>query len=223
MNARVKRQLVSWLWTLIPLYTLGFGTAVMMVHAAQKLKSVLQGVSCLVYVAGLATVLTIDPDHGRQQEFWFGVGMSVNMGLGFVHAALIRPVVFPRSALPVEPDRLVDRQEKVLEAQADQAEARAAARELMASDPLLARQLRIGRPDIANREYPDGGLVDVNQVSADVLCWAARIDPELARQVITVRDQVGGYSSYEDLLMLTEADPRTLEPAADRLAFSRRR
>ncbi len=42
------------------------------------------------------------------------------------------------------------------------------ARELADSNPALARELGIGRPDIPH-EYDDGGLVDVNHVPGGVL------------------------------------------------------
>jgi hypothetical protein len=42
------------------------------------------------------------------------------------------------------------------------------ARELAKRNPVLARDLNIGRPDVPH-DYNDGGLVDVNQVPAT--CW----------------------------------------------------
>src|SRR6266700_4115871 len=45
---------------------------------------------------------------------------------------------------------------------------RSQARQIARANRVLARELRIGRPDLP-REYDDGGLVDVNHVPGDIL------------------------------------------------------
>lgn len=218
MTDRTANLLKSWLWALVPLLTLGFGTAAIMAHAAVKRKSLLQGAAMPVYLAGLAIVLAVDPDHGSRQEFIHGVGMTVNMGLGFVHAVAIRSWVFPR---PGDPDRLETRQRTAIQARRAAAEARKKARALMADDPALARDLGIGRPDLPGREYPDGGLIDVNTVDADTLVTHGRFPRDWAAKIVARRAEVGGFDSVEDLALMTDAHPQVMDPIREYLVFSR--
>ncbi|GAA5169770.1 hypothetical protein [Amycolatopsis dongchuanensis] len=53
------------------------------------------------------------------------------------------------------------------------------ARDLAARDPLLAKELGIGRPDL-ERGYDDGGLVDLNSAPAEVLARICELTPEQA-------------------------------------------
>jgi hypothetical protein len=68
------------------------------------------------------------------------------------------------------------------------AQRRHEARALLASQPALAAELRIGRPDIAARQYNDGGLVDVNHVREDWLAYALEITPAQAAEIVAARD-----------------------------------
>jgi hypothetical protein len=72
------------------------------------------------------------------------------------------------------------------------------ARKLALKDPALARELRIGRPDLP-REYDDGGLVDVNHVPAAVLVSHLNLTAEQAAKVVSVRDQIARFDGPADL------------------------
>ena len=50
------------------------------------------------------------------------------------------------------------------------------ARQLAQDNPVLARELAIGRPDVPH-DYDDGGLVDVNHVPGDVLASSLGLTP----------------------------------------------
>jgi len=65
----------------------------------------------------------------------------------------------------------------VLAAAQERLARRAQARALLASDPALAGELVIGRPD-RHRQYDDGGLVDVNNVPTAVLAWCSYLVDE---------------------------------------------
>lgn len=218
MNGRAKALGLSWLWALVPLWSLGFGTGAIMVHAAVKKKSILQAASVPLYLVAMVLVLGLDPDKGGSQEVLFGLGMTANMGIGFIHAVGIRSWVF--ADVLVKPDLLRRRQAQAVANLREQAKAREAARRFAADQPVEARRLFIGRPDVPGRQYPDGGLVDVNQVSAAVLAKHLSISTGCARRIIAVRDRVGGFSSYEDLLLLTDLDPRELDLVAELMLFT---
>jgi DNA uptake protein ComE-like DNA-binding protein len=85
-------------------------------------------------------------------------------------------------------------------------ELRRRARELVAEDPGLARELRVGRPDLP-RQYDDGGLIDVNHVPAPSLTALSGVTPEIAGHIVSIRDHVGHFSSAEELVVTADLDP----------------
>ncbi len=95
------------------------------------------------------------------------------------------------------------------------------ARNILAQDPRLASDLGIGRPDLG-RGYDDGGLVDANTAPAAVLARLPALGPSLAAQVVTVRDSAGGFSSAEEMAILTDLPPHVVDQVRDRLVFSPR-
>lgn len=192
-----------------------------MAHAAVKKKSFLQGLTLPVYFAGLVLVLAFDPDHSGTQEFLFGLGMTTNMGIGLMHAIGIRSWVF--ADVLKKSDGLRDQQAQALARLREQQHARQAARTIAVQQPFEARRLAIGRPDIPNRAYPDGGLVDVNLVPVHVLTNHLYMQVATAQRIVALRDRVDEFSSYEDLLMLTDLDPRELDPVAEFMVFIRLR
>lgn len=90
--------------------------------------------------------------------------------------------------------------ELVQQARARRAEARALAQR----DPGMARELRIGRPDLP-RHYDDGGLVDVNSTSAPAIAEACQIPPATAERLVSMREAIGGYSSVEEAIVYANA------------------
>ncbi|MFC4911261.1 hypothetical protein [Actinomadura gamaensis] len=89
------------------------------------------------------------------------------------------------------------------------AQRRREARALAAENPLMARELRIGRTDLppAQRPYDDGGLIDVNVVPAVELTRFG-LTPEQAEKAVELRDGTGGFSSGEDLAVVCDLPPR---------------
>lgn len=80
------------------------------------------------------------------------------------------------------------------------------ARALVARDPALARDLRIGRPDLP-RQYDDGGLVDINTAPPSVIAHYCGIDDRAARQIERARSQRSiPFQSVDELLVFAELD-----------------
>ncbi|MCO6007412.1 helix-hairpin-helix domain-containing protein [Actinoallomurus purpureus] len=92
------------------------------------------------------------------------------------------------------------------------------AREQAATDVVLARELRIGRPDLP-RHYDDGGLIDVNHVPPQVLTMFSGVTPELAEHIARVRDHVGGFSSAEELAATSDLHPDLMPEIAEYAVF----
>lgn len=96
-------------------------------------------------------------------------------------------------------------------------ERRADGRRLLASQPALARELGVGRPDVPGAD--DFGLIDVNHVPADTLTRLPGITAELAARIVAERAQVGGFSSDEDLGVLLDLPPATVDGLRDMAVF----
>jgi hypothetical protein len=94
------------------------------------------------------------------------------------------------------------------------------ARHLLVTKPDLARRLAIGRPEL-DRQYDDGGLIDVNHVPLAVLAGLPGMDPSLAMRLTSVRDEINGFDSYDDLVNLLDLAPDALAPWSDQFVFLR--
>ncbi|WP_229073329.1 hypothetical protein [Actinoplanes sp. DH11] len=84
---------------------------------------------------------------------------------------------------------------------AARAQRRREAQELVLQNPVAALELKVGRPDIAHRQYDDGGLVDVNHVPAEWLVRGLEITPEQAAQIVAVREQRAGFLVPDEVLV----------------------
>jgi hypothetical protein len=94
------------------------------------------------------------------------------------------------------------------------------ARRILVANPSLAEELQIGRPDRC-RDFDDGGLVDVNHVPFDHLVALPGIGETNAERIVSVRDQIGGFTSVDDLSITLGLHPHDLDRAADRIVFIR--
>jgi hypothetical protein len=92
------------------------------------------------------------------------------------------------------------------------------ARKLARKDPALARELRIGRPDLP-REYDDGGLVDVNHVPAGVLVSHLNLTAEQAAKVVSVRDQIARFDGPSDLEAYADLPPERVDELSGLMMF----
>jgi hypothetical protein len=107
---------------------------------------------------------------------------------GFVHALTIRSAYV----------RVVRSPDQAL---LDAAEARARVREealqRVRDDPVHAKALGVGRPDIDLAFH--GGLIDVNSAPIEVIARLPYADKALAERIVAVRERVGGFSSVQDM------------------------
>jgi hypothetical protein len=90
------------------------------------------------------------------------------------------------------------------------------ARALATKDPLMARELRIGRPDLGH-PYDDGGLVDLNSAPPDVIARMCQIDIDSARRIVEARDlHGGGFANVEEVFVMTDIPLSTWDRIRDR-------
>lgn len=104
----------------------------------------------------------------------------------------------------------------------DQALARRERREkfqqLAVSDPTLARELGVGRPDRPGA-VDDGGLLDLAALDAAALEQHGGLSRAHARSVVEVREQLGHLSSVDELVVHGTLDLATAEQLRRRAVF----
>ncbi len=92
------------------------------------------------------------------------------------------------------------------------------ARRIVRSNPALAAELGIGRPDLP-RSFNDGGLVDANHAPTSLLASLPGIDLALAQRIAATREDVGGFISAADLEITLDLPPHVLSQAKHLLIF----
>lgn len=214
----------KWLWAL-PLLSCGFLSLVPPIVIAAKAKTSQAwrwaGGLAVAWFIGFALVGT-QPEGS--DNLWSNLGVLIYIAawIGAVVFALIMgpkvnwtpqgtyvPVGPPPSP-PYDPNSTA-----VAGVQArrlKQEEARVMARD----DPQMARDLRIGRPDLP-RHYDDGGLVDVNSAPAEVMTKWLGLTAAQSGQVVGAREQLGRFEHVEDLVNLAGLEPTTHDLVKDRI------
>jgi hypothetical protein len=153
-------------------------------------------------------------------------------GCAAVHAAvLFRPGRGPRAGLqaglqagpPGGPASVTglspeQRNRESVAAARSRMERRVQARRLAESNPALARELRIGRPDLI-RNYDDGGLVDVNHMPGPALAHLLGLAPAEAADVLGARDRIGRFTSADELCAYTSLTPDRVDELRDLMLF----
>jgi DNA uptake protein ComE-like DNA-binding protein len=159
-------------------------------HAATRLRNPLHWLSPLGYLALVVVAFAItrpnDPSN-LGAALAFGV-----MLLALVHLIWLRRRVWPRlDAAPQQPVAIVPTgTDPAVAAVLAARSRRADARRIVADDPLLARELKIGRPDL-QRDYDDGGLVDLNSAPAAAIAHVCGLDAAVVERIVVARAAAG--------------------------------
>jgi hypothetical protein len=134
-------------------------------------------------------------------------------GGGTVHTLVaFRPGAGGLDAPPGDPNRLAVKNAE------DRMRLRREARKIHGDSPVLAGELKIGRPDLPH-SYDDGGLVDVNHVPAAILVSHLGLTQAEAAAVIDARDRLGSFASADELSAYTELTPSQVDGLRDWLIF----
>jgi hypothetical protein len=207
------RTVLSYVWAFIPLISLGLATPAVFLYAAVRLKTALQWLGVAMYGA-LWTILlvTLDSAAGSSADNVFTVVLFAMIVGGTTHALIIRSRVF--SAVRPGPNAF----DAALDAARDRRAVRAQARELVERDQVMARELRIGRPDLP-RSFDDGGLIDVNSAPPAVLAQLPGLTPVLVDRIVRTREQVGGFVSAEELSATAGLPPQLTPQIAEYAVF----
>jgi hypothetical protein len=213
-----RRTPVTWWWFLIPLFTLGFTTFALVLVGGLRLRSRGHVIAAAGYLA-LTTWYFITPTGSPEtsaDKVVTGLQITVAWLLGTVHVAWLQRRVREAAGPPPVPYNA----DPALTAALARARRRDEARALAAGDPAVARDLHIGRPDAPHRDYDDGGLVDVNHVSAAWLCHVLELSPALADEIVRIRSVRNGFDSPDDLMVACDGlTHERLTVIRDRMIF----
>jgi hypothetical protein len=89
--------------------------------------------------------------------------------------------------------------------------------EIARTDPALAREIGVGRPD--REGAADAGLVDVNNASVTALLKLTGVDGDVATQIVEGREKLGGFSSLEDMGVALDLDGALVERLRGTVVF----
>lgn len=105
----------------------------------------------------------------------------------------------------------------VLVAARERIKEREKGRRLAVKDPVLAREVGVGRPDLPGTQ--DFGLVDVNHASPEALCGLPGITPQIAERIEQTRQDVGLFTSAEDLCATLDLPPNLTDDLREHAVF----
>lgn len=191
------------------------------VHAARHLgrPAVTKLAWCYAAAAAVIGVLLAVTPRDAQGEIAAGAGGTISVvggllaiatiALGCVQQAPLRRAVYGGAALPSQ-----DQVDPALAAALEVRERRATARQIADRDPLLARDLKIGRPDLV-RTYDDGGLVELNSAPASVIADVCDLD-RATGEAITAARRSGGFMAVDDVFSLTDIPVAAWDVIRDR-------
>jgi competence ComEA-like helix-hairpin-helix protein len=202
----------KWLWLLTPLIPFGWFAFAGFLYAGLRVRHAPWMVAGVVYLVVTGVTFGLigndDPAAGAESSRSGVENVAITVMLVFwllsiVHALVIRKEFVRRLELRahVEDDQL-DRR---------------LAHEIAAERPGEAHELGIGRPDVPGAQH--GGLVDVNNASAEALATLPGIGTAAAHGIVALREEAGGFSSVEELGMVADLPADTVERLRGRVLF----
>jgi Helix-hairpin-helix motif len=197
-------------WAIIPAISFGWCTPFTFAYAAIRMRSVFLGWCTAVYaiISSTSFLLLGASYENSWQVNVGGTLVLLEMTVGTAHAFALRSKLM--NGPTPQQVALADANVRL--------RLRRRARRIFVTDPALADELRIGRPDLP-RSFDDGGLVDVNHAPASTLTAVPGISTELAEQISLVRHGIGGFDSLDDLSVTLGLSPQSLDMAAQFLVF----
>lgn len=197
---RVLKHPNGWLWLVI--LGIGFTTWAAFLYIGIRARRRSWLVWAAVYGALLVLSGILDTSSAQPGPAVSGVGALALLAAwlgGTAHAAAIRKdAARPRLSGGAS-----------LEAARQRIGRRAEGRRLAAKDPVLARELGVGRPDIPGSD--DFGLVDVNHAPQAALCQLPGITAEFAQRIVDLRQSAGYFQSGEDLGVTLDLAPNLID------------
>lgn len=219
-------------FALIPWVTLGFGSpfsfglAALFLRGMSRRATAVLAVSALVYTAAVALFFaTVDdtPDSSLSATattalliMFVGAGIEAAICSPWI-AGLVRGSAGRLDEI-VEEERNEVAHDPAVRLAIQLRERRELARKILADDRALANTLRIGRPDL-ERDFVDGGLVDVNHCPASVFASMPGMNAEMAERIVSARERLDGLRSPADLVVEADVPSEVVDGLKDVLVF----
>lgn len=202
---------------LVVVGSIGFLSPVPFAHAAGRLRDRRLWVVTAIYTAAVATVIVLGsraPKDVAGRVLVDGPLVTVQVLLTIaipvvacLHLRSVRRRAYRLAAPGSDP---------AVTAALARRDRRQAARRLAEDDPTLARELKVGRPDLP-RDYDDGGLVDLNRAPASAIAEACGIDLGSAEQLVAARvGGAGSLGSVDDVFAYLDLPVETWDHVRDR-------
>lgn len=137
-----------------------------------------------------------------------GTILAVAWIVGMIHAFLIRPTVNRQLALVNDP---------VLKKAQKEIDRREYGRQLLRTNPTLARQVGVGRPDIAGSN--SFGLIDVNHAGRKGLLMLPGLTKKHVDMVLEYRENGGSFISVDDLALYLDLPVAAIDQMRETAAF----
>jgi hypothetical protein len=208
-----KKHPGAWYFVIVVL-SAGLFTAIPFAHAAARLQRRDVRLRAGIYAVAAVTlgVLTsVTPQDrkgnavgpvGHALSLIVGAGAIALMAVGCFQLATLRRAVYGLGAVqPVHPAAADPAVAGRLAARARRSEARSLAQ----SDPVLAQDLRIGRPDLP-REYDDGGIIDLNSAPVDAIAAACSLELRVAERIVAARQKLASFNSLDEIFAFAEVE-----------------
>jgi SARP family transcriptional regulator, regulator of embCAB operon len=174
----------------IPLVSFGFATWAVIAFFAARRRSLWLWLATAGYFLLMGVFgFTTSDDPNSQWEWVAVLAMLAAMAGGATHTAVLVSGTRRQKTRP-DYDTL-----RALELRIRREQALT----LLHHHPHIARELRIGRPDLS-RVFNDGGLVDVNAVPEHTLAALPGVTVPQAQQIVARRRAGGDFRSVEDLV-----------------------
>jgi DNA uptake protein ComE-like DNA-binding protein len=219
-GARRKNGLRQLGWASMPVWSVGFLAFAPFLRLAIARRRKRDWAIFAGYLLAVVAEIAALSVAGQQDpgETLAGGYVLLLMGVAAVHAAIAfsdDPTAAAARTLPASSDQ---RNQAALATARGRMERRQEAREIARKDPVLARELRIGRPDLA-RDYDDGGLVDVNQVPAGFLQSQLGLSAAEATAVVAARAKIDRFTSPDEVTTYAQLPPDRLDDVRDWMIF----
>jgi DNA uptake protein ComE-like DNA-binding protein len=215
-----------WVMTTVSCCFLGFVPAIVIAAKARTRSAALWATGFTVaYLVGFVMVAS-QPEEA--DNIWTNLGVALFFGTGvggLCYVAIVGPKLHwatttrpvpVRTAAPVIGVPPHDPNARAVAGVLVARQKRAEARAMAAHDPQMARDLRVGRPDLP-RHYDDGGLIDVNSAPAEVIGRGLGLTQAQAEHIVEVRRQLGKFERVDDLVTLADLEPSVYDAAQERI------
>jgi hypothetical protein len=194
-------------WPYISLIPVGFG-AWAPIYAGVKAREPKWVAIGALWTAMIVVALILSSGHGHGDDGLVGALAIIAWVGGIATSFSIRSAYEQQLGSPVlraaevGEQRLRDRQQ---------------AQRIARDNPTLAKEMGIGRPDVAGAA--DAQLVDVNNASVTALLKLPGVDGDVATEIVESREKVHGFASLEDMGAALDLDGNLVEGLRARVVF----